>query len=787
MTVPDVIAHRVWRPYDDAPLITREMISGLDSCDPVARKRLLAYLEAVVSQRAVPVHTAVAFNAIYFGYDLSAGGYVGGPLDIGDFPSVSLGEQVEALPVGAMINIRTGGDLLPAEVVYKEGAHSELGPYGEVPAWLSGAPAGARGPGVLDPDEAPILRERLVFDTTAFGQDLAPTVSRLQRLRRQGRTDEFEHLVVESRYALVDADLGDAEYYARYLVTRGRAQLTSALAPSPLPSLIAPGSGDDGLLEAIRGLMATVRQGLASLDTARVWGEYAFTRESMARRLLDTCPPDRDDLLRLAESVSNQAVPRGARRVGAGWPKPVYTAVGPVLRSRASWQDRIRGADYPLAVCHANSVLSDYARRERDETTGLLASGVRLGLDDRWQGGGVWRAVYVGDAVRAAPAEGSVDAPVGRGWTDSFPPRAVVPEPSLPQDHRSVDAEDLSPQTEVEEFTPGPWPDDSDLGASVLLSADDSQVEWAQPLRLSHVLEQYLPLPRQITEEFRTIGAAAGSVRVVLHHAGQELPADRACHDTSMTEGEGGVRLDGLAWPPDLFPGIWLSFTWLRGSRVVYARTTLLPHPVTVDGDLIRHRYDPMVFTRDWADGQPVSAQSPNDFFAERLLMTAVRRLGLLDQFGRAMLARTDVPAAVDAVMDGSELAADRVEAVMVGLLAAECLTVARGSRGSDGRTYHPPRTGQPLEELVCYTPRCVKTRGGASTDGRDQDTSAAADQQVHGHDVAGFIRRIGHLGHQATDEQRALYHADHRRFRLTGPAELPPGFTYVRPHKRGR
>lgn len=470
-----------------------------------------------------------------------------------------------------------------------------------------------------------------------------------------------------------------------------------------------------------------------------------------------------------------------------GWPKPVYTAVGPVLRSRASWQDRIRGTDYPLAVCHANSVLSDYARRERDETTGLLPSGVRLSLDDRWQGGGVWRAVYVGDAGRAASTEGSADAPVGRGWTESFPPQALVPEPSSPQDQRSVEAEDQSPQTEVEDLAPDPWPDDSDLGASILLSADDSQVEWAQPLRLSHVLEEYLPLPRQIAEEFRTTGAAASSVRVVLHHAGHELPADRACHDTSVTEGERGVRLDGLAWPPDLFPGIWLSCTWHRGSRVVYARTTLLLHSVTVDGDLIRHRYDPMVLTRDWVDGPPLSARPPDDLFAERLLMTAVRRLGLLDQFGRAMLARADVPAAVDAVMDGSELAADRVEAVLVGLLAAERLTVARGSRGSDGRTHHPPRTGQPLEQLVCYTPRCVKIRGGASVDGRDQDTAAVADQQVHEHDVAGFLRRIGHLGHQATDEQRALYHADHLRFRLTGPAELPPGFTYVRAHKRGR
>lgn len=274
MTVLQFTGERVWRPYDDDPLITREMISGLGACDPEVRNRLLCYLEALVARRSVPVHTAVAFNGVYFGYDIAAGGYVGGPLDIGDFPSVALGDRVGALPVGAMINIRTAGDLLPAEIVYKEGAHPALGTYGETPAWLSGAPADAQGPGRLTSDRAtdPVLRERLVFDTTAFGQDPAPTANRLQRLRRQGRTDEFEHLVVESRYAMTDAALGDADYYAQYLVTHGRDQLTSALAPAPLPSLIASGSSEDELLAAVRGLMGAVREALASLEAVRVWG-----------------------------------------------------------------------------------------------------------------------------------------------------------------------------------------------------------------------------------------------------------------------------------------------------------------------------------------------------------------------------------------------------------------------------------------------------------------------------------------------------------------------------------
>ncbi|MGA5817623.1 hypothetical protein ACPC54_07155 [Kitasatospora sp. NPDC094028] len=807
MTALQIAPVRVWRPYDDAPLITREMISGLGACDPEARDRLLTYLGALVACRSAPVHTAVAFNAVYFGYDVAAGGYVGGPLDIGDFPAVALGDQVDALPVGAMINIRTAGDLLPAEIVYKEGAHPEVGPYGETPAWLSGAPAGARGPGRLAPHRstAPALRERLVFDTTAFGQDLAPTASRLQRLRRQGRTDELEHLVVESRYALADADLGDTDFYAHYLVARGRDQLTSALAPSPLPSLIAPGSGEDEMLAAVRGLMGTVREALASLDAARMWGEHVFTRESMARRLTDAGSLGRDDLGRLAESTASHALPRTNRRAQVAGPKPSYTAIGAVLRSRAEWRDRIQGTDYPLAVCHANSVLADYARRERDEVTGLLPSGVRLALDDRWQGGGVWRAVYVGQGIDAAEADSSVEEPLGRGWAESFPRpvpgRAFVPEPKpdpgqpdsdpIPDPATSaadrVHDEDRAAGATVEQAVSGPWPDDGDLGAPVIRSVNDSQVEWAQPLRLAHLLEDYLPLPRHVAEEFRAADAMAGPVRVLLQHAGQELAPTAVCQDTNVTECGRGVRLTGLIWPWEFFPGIWLSFTWQRGSRAVHARTMLLPRPVTVDGDPIAHRYDPRVLTRDGVDGLARNVRKAPDRSAARLLMTAVRRLGLLDQFGRAMLARADVPAAVEAVMDGSVPAADRIDVALADSLDTGRLTTARGSRGADGRSYFPPRTGQPLEELVCYTPQRVEVRGGNPAVGRDPDGPSFPGQPTQEHDVAGFLRRIGHLGHEATDEQRALYHADHRRFRLTGPSELPAGFTYVRPHKRGR
>lgn len=842
-TAAEDVSRRVWRPYDDAPLITAGMVTGLDDCDLETRERLLTYLGAVVEHRAAPVHTTVAFNALYFGYDVVSGGYVGGPLDFGTFPSVASGDRLDALPVGAMINIRTGGDLLPAEIVYKEGAHPGPDAYGGVPGWLSGAPAGARGPGFLAPDDETTLSERLVFDTAAFGRGMAPAVTRLQRLSRQGRIDAFGHLIVEAGYEFADADLGDTDYYARYLVTRAREQLTSALAPTPLPVLLAPESSDEELLMAVRGLMGTVRQALGLLEVARVWGEYSFTRGSMARRLRSAGPLGRDDLVRLAESTANQALPRAGRRAALSGSRPVYTALGPALRARPEWHEATGGVAYPLAVCHANSVLADYARSEQEETSGLLPSGVRLSLDDRWQGGGVWRAEFAGDRSETAGDTGFQDEPEGRGWAESIPqspvrgpaapeatrpesPAGSRPEPEEPDEGVAESVEpseeelappggpaygqrsDQPPQASADdqgsggaddgllggmpdEATGEPichpmWPDDSDLGSPFLSSTQDSQAEWHQPLRLAHVLDEYLPIPPNVSGEFLPAGTPVRMVRIVLHHAGVTLPAAEACHDARVTATTAGARLDGIAWPLDFFPGIWLTFSWQRGSNVIHARTTLLPQPVTVDGELIEHRYDAMVLTRDGSVGSETRSGSPGSPSAQRLLLTAVRRLGLLDRFGQAMLARTDVPAAVRAVMDGVPVEAGRMEAALRELLDAQRLTIGHGSRCAGGHTHHPPRPGEPVVQLVCYRPHSVEVRAGRP-DAEGGRAGVRPDQLPDLHAVAGFLRRIGHLGHEATDEQRALYREDHRRFRLSGPHELPSGFTYVRPHTRGR
>ena len=113
----------MWRPYEDEPLFVPQMLLGFERARADDAERLTRYLAALVARRGV-VHTAVAFNAVYFGFDLSFGGYVGGPVDFDRFEQVTFGETTAALPVGAMVNVATGSDPLFAEVVYKEGRAS---------------------------------------------------------------------------------------------------------------------------------------------------------------------------------------------------------------------------------------------------------------------------------------------------------------------------------------------------------------------------------------------------------------------------------------------------------------------------------------------------------------------------------------------------------------------------------------------------------------------------------------------------------------------------------------
>lgn len=753
-----VTERTLWRPYADDPLFVPEMLLGFDALKPTDAERLTRYLAALVQRRGV-VHTTVAFNAVYFGYDLDFGGYVGGPLDLDAFPVVAFGETTGALPVGAMVNVATGGEEpLYAEVVYKEGAHPALGDDGDVPSWLSGAPAGARGPGVPpQPGEHPVLDERLVLDFAAFGSALAATPAKLDRLRRRGRwLDADGHLRLQARYpSAEDAEASDVEFYARYLLSTGREQLLGG----PLPLLLTADAGERQLAAALRATLGTVTDALTAVPALRTWQGYTFARSALAARLDDTGPLGRSDLETLATSVGRAGQPAVRRRYGQVGPTVRYTAVGPVLRTVAGGQRRLHGLGYPAAVCHANAVIADYARRDADDA-GVLSGGAHLRLDDPWQGGGVWRA------SNPPGPHATVDplVPYRLGWLESVP----AAEPAT------------APEPEVEE---------RDEPAEVL-AVTDSHLSWTVTLRLAHTLAGVAVVPDRVADELDAAGLVGAGLRLVLTHDGYDLDPTEATQAVTVARDAGRVRLTGVAWPLEFFPGIVLTFTWQRGAVLLRAGSTLLEAPVTIDGVVYEHRYDPAVLTRDMAPGclrRGGVACGPLTL-RERVLR-AVRRAGHLDADGVAVLRRDALPDLVYGSQAGPAGAA-ALEPVVTAMLADA--TLAEHPAALVGGELRWPIDGEltvlvwrpvltaapPRQRLAPETPTPTPTPAPAPG-----DPDGDLDRFVHPHTVAPFLRRLP-PGARASAQMRSEY----RRLtaRYGRPRELPAGYTLVREHTRG-
>jgi hypothetical protein len=747
----------VWRPYEDDPLFVPEMLLGFDALDPSDADRLTRFMAALVARRGV-VHTAVAFNAVYFGYDLGFGGYVGGPVDFDQFPRVAFGETTDALPVGAMVNVAAGGDPLYAEVVYKEGAHPALRDDGDVPGWLSGAPAGARGPDAPpEPETSPVLTELLVVDFDAFGAALVATPAKLDRLRRRGRRlDADGHLRLDARYATADdAEASDTEFYARYLLTRGRDRLLAG----PLPLLLTDSAGEEQLADAVRAALGTVADALASIGALRRWREYAFTRASLGARLLSTGALGGSDLEVLA-TAAGRTGPSARRRFSGPAASVRFTAVGPLLRAVPDGAPQLVGLGYPAAVCHANTVIGDYARRDADD--GVLPSGAHLRLDDPWQGGGVWRASNPpGRYTTLDPL-----VPLGLGWTDSQTaagPAAEQPpeEPAVEQVPRPDGAEP---------------PEDLDAGAD-LLSVTDSHLTWTVTLRLAHTLASVAALPDRVVEEFKAAGLIGAKLRLVLTHDGYDLDPQEATQAVEVTRVGPRVRLTGIGWPLELFPGIVLTFTWQRGAIVLRARSSLLDTPITIDGVEYEHRYDPAVLTRDTAPGCARRGERERGplTLRERVLR-AVRRVGHIDPNGDAVLRRDLLADLVYGRAAGAQGAA-ALDPVVDALLADAVLTIEQASEGTRGLVWPADGSGPAVAVLV-WRPQSVV---GVP---RQRAPQAELARYVHEFSVAPFLRRLPYGAH-AGPEARAEYRRLLAKYGRDG--DLPRGYTLVREHTRRR
>ncbi|WP_459738910.1 hypothetical protein [Streptomyces sp. E-15] len=731
------------------------MVEGYDAVPDQERSRLRSYLEAVVAARSAPVHTTVAFNAVYFGYDFCGDGYGGSPLCLDDFPVITLGERAPVLPVGAMVCVATGSHPLYAEIVYREGAHPDVGALGDVPAWVSGAPAGAEGPGRPGADAEPRRRELLVPDLHAFGPALGLSPAQLHRLRTRGRwINEDGHVVVDVCYPSAEAARRDElTAYANHLLTTAREQLLSPFVPVSLASLVG-GTHDDDLRAALLGLLDTVRGVLESSALLRTWGHYAMTRTSLADCWRDTGPLGGDDLRSLVAAVEHAAIP-ARRRHGLVAPVTVYTAVGPRLRGFPGAAERLRGVGYASAVCRANVALADVVQGDSDQ--GLFGNGSRIALDDAFEGGGVWRSHHPGDAE----APGNLLVPAGRGWSSTLP---ALPEPEAEGELEPVDV---------------PLADDASLGVGELLRSDAQEIVWRAPLRLAHLIDGWFPLHPFVAEELRHSHGAHPTLSLELDHAGETLDEKEAVQDVAAELEDDSGRLTGIVWPGDFFPGLMLELRRLRGDTVIRLATTRLKEHVQVGDRETGHCYDPRVLTREDVPGSSRLGDSAVGLGPRQLVMRTVRRCGLLTLDGHALMDRSVLPSAVYGRLPARSQAAS-LEAAVAELLAERLLEPALGSRDAWGQPHFPQRDGQRTIPLIGYRPvrpRVIRPWGSGEPGGE----GLRGVQFVPGH-----LRRL-RPGCLPSDVQRAAFREYCRRLGKADGWELPYGYTFVTEHTRGR
>ena len=503
---------------------------------------LQQFLVAVVQQRDCPLHVANLWNALYFNYDLTYGGFHADHIEQKRIPTRTAEARDWSLPVGGFVRVHTAtacGDLL-AEVLYKEGAHESLNEDGWLDPALSGKPAGVND-GVAGEPVA-VVRERFVLDLHAFGAK-ANTITPKQydRLCRRGRwVDEQGHLLMEAMYAPQEADLEDLDYYVDYLLKEHLDGLLAFCFELDLRH--------DEIREALLRSFDAVRELALTARELGCWrGKYFFSRVSYDRR--------RDNADGILGASDLSSIYSGLRHVPQGRER-CYSPIGPriiELLERDGFDDDeaalVRGCQYITAVCHANLYVADAL--EREQKNGILKDGTHLRLDDDWQGGGIWRAERVHDPQRYSLASVPALIPLGLGCNEARGDEAM--EEPISSDERPIAS--------------------SQHGFSVALTRRDRELSR---IRLSREATALL---------------SEGDVDAVLVHAG-ERERYRVKRDQ--------FGLYGVCFRLDMHPGIILHGNVERDGAVVRVRTVPVTPPIIAsDGNALDYETDLAVYERE--------------------------------------------------------------------------------------------------------------------------------------------------------------------------------------------
>jgi hypothetical protein len=214
-------------------------------------------------------------------------------------------------------------------------------------------------------------------------------------------------------------------------------------------------------------------------------------------------------------------------------------------------------------------------------------------------------------------------------------------------------------------------------------------------------------------------------------------------------------QLDGVPWPAELRPGVLVTVSWQAGRPgEVAVRITDLDEPISVDGVVYFHEYDPKVVTREFvADGSNRGR-----------VLHAVRKQGRVFEDGSAVLEEAGLAArcGLGRGPRGAFLLRNAVDQ----LIREGYLTRVDGSLDATGYPHYPAVAGQRPAEMLFYAPLVEPV------DPADLEAGGR-----HDHWVKPFVRKLP-PGAQASEKQVTLHEQ-------VEAEPLEPGYTFVKRHHR--
>lgn len=553
-----------------APPFEAGLLLGPSALDAAYRSQVHGFLRGLARRRGIALHPAVAWNALYWGWDPATGAYNTEVLPVEDFPVVRMGDRGAAIPVGAMALVQSGAEPIWGEAIYKEGRSPLVDADGSVPAALSGTTA------ALDEEGAATLRESVVFDFAAGGGG-PDTEHRVRRWARNGRwLDGHGHLVFDAVYDPGhDANLSDLHYFACWLWS----QHFSALEHGWFRLHVGDSLTRPELWQALTASLECVASLLASTEGLRRWGSYYVDEAGYQERLAQSdLPLGAADFDYLAASLRRP--PDGAR-VG-------YVALRPRLLEMAPHSPALDWTAYPATVCHASLRIAERAGE-------AVADGFTLRIDDLWQSAGIWRAERLDGGSECPLLEVPADVPLGCGAAAEAQDQHRLPGC----------AAELQPQYE---------------------ELADTFVQWTATIRQVDIDEERLPLSEAASAALQP--TADGRVLLRLEHQG-EVAAEET-HQPACRLSDDGRHLVEVRWPLDFFAGIRVWSSVQRGGSVVET-ATLPQEPVLAGGELRFFEFDASVL-HPGARAAPEAGSRPVTL--GRLLLEALRRRGRIDEAG---------------------------------------------------------------------------------------------------------------------------------------------------------